>query len=148
MSGDKPSLFLHYFKLASDCVRCAFWGSFTESAIEKISRQLVLEQIAELECSTGHFLSPICPGKCPGRTLQGTICLFPFLGTLCVSPFFLGLRVKVLRLLNDGNRDETTANDRLCAACSSSMLWALCSGNGLPSFMTLVSFHQCIENQT
>lgn len=141
-------VFLHYFKLASDCVRCFFWGSFTESAIEKIPRQLVLEQIAEMECSTGHFLSPVCPGKCPSRTLQGTTCLFPILGTLHVSPFLFGLRMKVLMLLNDGNRAETTANDWLCAACSSSVLWALCTGIGLPSFMTLVSFHQCIENRT
>lgn len=134
-----PHLFLHYPKLASSHIKCAFGGNFIEPTIEKLQRQLVFEQNAKTECSTGCFLNPLCPGECFSRTLHDVGCLFHGLGTSCISPVLFGIRMKVLRLLSDGNPDETTANDKPRALCFSCLSWTLCSGNCFPFFMTLVS---------
>lgn len=121
LRGDKLYLFLHYFKLASGCVRHAFWKSFIESTVEKILRQLVFEQNTQTECSTGCFVNSVCPGECPSGTLHGAICLFQGLSTSHISLFLFGIRMKALRLLSDGNWDETTADAGLCGLCSSFM---------------------------
>lgn len=116
--------------------------------MEKMLRQLVSEQYAETQCNIRCFLSHIWLEECPMRILHGAILSLSWPGHLQYLSLLCWSRNESHKIVEQWQSGSEQSNDRLCVLCSSCMLQALWSKTDLPSFITLVSLNQCVENQT